>query len=554
MLAIIRKHDLPERFPDAVLADADRIDEEIAPEEIERREDCRGFDIVTIDPDDAKDFDDAIHVERLANGWRLQVHIADVSHYVKPGGALDKEAAVRGNSTYMVDRVIPMLPERLSNGICSLKPGVERLTMSAFIEFDRQGRVRHATFGRSVIRSAARLTYRQAFAILEGKPVPPTPNYERGGKVLLNASPTPLDVTPELRDRVKVAWELASLLRKNRFAAGSLDLDFPEVKVWLDDDGKAARLEKVENDISHQLVEECMLAANEVVAKELKERNTPAVYRIHEDPDPDRLNDFREMAATYGFRAGNLTNRHELQKLLASTHGSPEEYAIKLALLKSLMRARYATTPLGHYGLAKVNYTHFTSPIRRYADLLVHRSLDREKVGSIGELGEITEHISTTERTSSDAERDSTLLKKMEFFLRQLKSRKPEEFRAIVVDVRSYGLVVELPDCLVTGLIHVSALPDDFYTFDGTRLAFTGRRTGRRYSIGAELKVIIARVDAYKRQIDFAPVGEMKPGSNRQPEGRPSVARTQERPKPQGRRSNGGAKPKKREQRRPRRR
>ncbi len=544
MLSIIRKHHLPTEFPDAVEREAERIPEQIDPAEIARREDLRGKFVITIDPDDAKDFDDAIDVERTAHGWKLGVHIADVSHYVRPGNALDKEARKRGNSTYLADRVIPMLPERLSNGICSLKPGVERLTMSAFIEFDRQGKVRHATFGRSVIRSAARLTYRQAFAILEDRPAPPTPNYERGGKVLLNASPTPLEVTPELRERVKIAWELASLLRKNRFAAGSLDLDFPEVKVWLDDEGKAARLEKVENDISHQLVEECMLAANEVVAKELKERNTPAVYRIHEDPDPDRLADFREMAATHGFRAGDLTQRRELQQLLASTRGTPEEYAIKLALLKSLMRARYATACLGHYGLAKTNYTHFTSPIRRYADLLVHRCIAREKVGSIGELGEITEHLSTTERTSSDAERDSTLLKKMEFFLRQLDSRKPDEFRAIVVDVRSYGLVVELPDCLVTGLIHVSALPDDFYNFDSTRLAFVGRRTGRRYSIGAELKVIIARVDAYKRQIDFAPVGEVKEAPARQLTGRPPVApRPSERAKPQGRRPPGGGKP-----------
>ena len=554
MLSIIRKHNLPVEFPEAVEREAERIPEQIEPAEIGRREDLRRKFVITIDPDDAKDFDDAIDVERTAHGWKLGVHIADVSHYVRPGNALDREAEKRGNSTYLADRVIPMLPERLSNGICSLKPGVERLTMSAFIEFDRQGKVRHATFGRSVIRSAARLTYRQAFAILEGKPVPPTPNYERGGKVLLSASPTPLDVTPELRERVKVAWELASLLRKNRFAAGSLDLDFPEVKVWLDDEGKAARLEKVENDISHQLVEECMLAANEVVAKELKERNTPAVYRIHEDPDPDRLADFREMAATHGFRAGDLTNRRELQKLLASTLGSPEEYAIKLALLKSLMRARYATTALGHYGLAKVNYTHFTSPIRRYADLLVHRSLAREKVGSIGELGEITEHISTTERTSSDAERDSTLLKKMEFFLRQLESRRPNEFRAIVVDVRSYGLVVELPDCLVTGLIHVSALPDDFYTFDPVRLAFTGRRTARRYSIGAELKVIIARVDAYKRQIDFAPVGEVQRPGAKPSAGRSQAARPQERANPQGRRPPAEARPKQRDNRRSQRR
>jgi len=550
MLSIIRKYSLPTAFPDAVEQEAERVPDHVEPSEIARRFDLREKFIVTIDPDDAKDFDDAIDVERTKNGWKLGVHIADVSHYVRPGNALDKEARKRGNSTYLADRVIPMLPERLSNGICSLRPGVERLTMSAFIEFDRQGRIVAATFGRSIIRSAARLTYRQALAILEDRPAPPTPNYERGGKVLLSASPTPLDVTPQLRERVKGAWELASLLRKNRFAAGSLNLDSPEVKVWLDDEGKAVRLEKMDNDISHQLIEEFMLAANEVVARELKERNVPAVYRVHEDPDPDRLADFRELAASHGFRAGDLTQRKELQKLLASTEGAPEEYAVKLALLKSLMRARYATTPLGHYGLAKVNYTHFTSPIRRYADLVVHRALAREKVGSLGDLNELTEHISATERVSADAERDSTLLKKMEFFLLQLAAKRPDEFRAVVVDVRSYGLVVELPDCLVSGLIHVSALPDDFYTFDSTRLAFVGRRSGRRYSIGAELKVIIARVDAYKRQLDFAPVGEVREGKQPRIEGRREIASTQQRPRPKGqRRDDRGKKSNRRGQR-----
>ncbi|HEX8294798.1 MAG TPA: VacB/RNase II family 3'-5' exoribonuclease [Chthoniobacteraceae bacterium] len=542
MLSIIRKHQLPMEFPDAVEREAERISEKIDPAEIARREDLREGFVITIDPDDAKDFDDAIDVERLPNGWRLGVHIADVSHYVRPGNALDKEARKRGNSTYLADRVIPMLPERLSNGICSLRPGVDRLTFSTFIDFDAQGRIRSARFARTVIRSAARLTYRQAFAILENRPVPPTPNYERGGKVHLAAAPVPMNVTPELRHRVLVAWELASLLRKNRFAAGSLDLDFPEVKVWLDDEGRAARLEKVENDISHQLVEECMLAANEVVARELKERATPAIYRIHEDPDPDRLADFREMAASYGFRSGDLTQRRELQQLLASTRGAAEEYAIKLALLKSLQRARYATEPIGHYGLAKVNYTHFTSPIRRYADLLVHRGLARENIGAIHELSEIATNISTTERASSDAERDSTLLKKMEFFQRQLESRKPEEFRAMVVDVRSYGLVVELPDCLVSGLIHVSELPDDFYTFDSTRLAFIGRRTGQRYGIGVELKVRISRVDAYKRQIDFVPIGDsVKQPQSKPREGRPALPQTDRGgDRRQGKRGGGG--------------
>jgi ribonuclease R len=553
MLSIIRKYQLAEDFPPEVHREAEQISETVPPEEIARREDIRHMPVVTIDPDDAKDFDDAIHVERTDQGWRLGVHIADVSHYVQPGTALDAEARKRGNSTYLADRVVPMLPERLSNGICSLKGGVDRLTFSAFIDFDAQGKIRGARFARTVIRSAARMTYRQAFAILTNQPVPPTPNYERGGKVHLAAAPVPLDVTPELRERVHTAWELASLLRRNRFAAGSLDLDFPEVKVWLDDQGRASRLERVENDISHQLIEECMLAANEVVARELKNRNVPVVYRVHEDPEPGRLLDFREFAASYGFKAGDLSKRSEVQKLLASTKGKPEEYAIRIQLLKSLKRAVYGTTPIGHYGLAKVNYTHFTSPIRRYADLVVHRSLatiaaahdrrshpsgDQRRAPTAAAMTEIAEHISKTERISADAERDSTLLKKMEFFQRQLEAKRPEEFRAIVVDVRSYGLLIELPDILLTGLIHVSALPGDFFQFDSTRLSFVGRKTRRVYKTGDLLQVIVCRVDAYKRQVDFVPVGEPTPAPpKRRPEARrPAPAQSP----PERKRQRGG--------------
>ena len=509
MLGIVRKYQLPLEFPAAVLREAERIPEQISAEEIAAREDLRALPVITIDPDDARDFDDAIHVERTNGGWKLSVHIADVSHYVRPGGALDKEARKRGNSTYLADRVIPMLPERLSNGICSLKPGVDRLAFSAFIDFNKAGAIKSARFARTVIRSAARLSYRQAFAILSGKrempPLPPSMQREtRGHATLADGPPVPVD--RGIAERVTIGWELASLLRRNRFASGSLDLDFPEVKVWLDEHGRAVRLERVENDISHQLVEECMLAANEVVAKEIKHRRTPSVYRIHEDPDPDRLSDFRELAATYGFKAGDLTQRREVQSLLSRISGAPEEYALKLGFLKSLKRAAYSTNPLGHYGLAKVNYTHFTSPIRRYADLLVHRVLAREKALSVATLGEAADHISTTERTSADAEKDSVQLKKMEFFQRQLATRKPEEFRAVVIDVRSYGLFVELPDVLVSGLIHVSDLPDDFYVFDPVRLAFSGRRTRKRFKLGDALKVMVCRVDAYKRQIDFVPV------------------------------------------------
>jgi len=277
MLSIIRKHNLPVAFPADVLRDAESVLPEVEAGEAARRVDLRNKFIFTIDPDDAKDFDDAIDVERTDDGWKLGIHIADVSHYVKPRSGLDREAKVRGNSVYLVDRVIPMLPEALSNGICSLKPGVDRLAFSVFAEVDRQGKVHSVRFAKSVIRSQVRLTYKQAFEILN---LPP-----RGDT---------------LAERVHTAWELASLLRKKRFAAGSLDLDFPELKVWLDGDGKPVRLERVENDISHQLIEEMMLLANELVGRELKLKRQPALYRIHEKPDPEKLQEFREFASGGG--------------------------------------------------------------------------------------------------------------------------------------------------------------------------------------------------------------------------------------------------------------
>jgi ribonuclease R len=494
MLSIIRKYHLPTEFPKNVLDQAERISEKIDPRQLEAREDLRNEFIVTIDPDDARDFDDAIHVEKLPNGaWRLGVHIADVAAYVEPESALDREARRRGNSVYLPDRVIPMLPEKLSNGVCSLKPGVDRLTHSVFVHFDRHGVTKSARFARTVIRSAHRLTYKQAYAILTSPP------------------------DGQLGERLHLAWELAALLRRKRFEHGALNLDFPEVKVWLDKKGYPVKLERVENDESHQLVEEFMLIANEAVARELKKRAIPTIYRVHENPDPEKLAEYREFVLSFNYRVGDLTHRAELQRLLESIHGKPEEQALKVALLKSLKRAVYSSQPLGHYGLAKANYLHFTSPIRRYADLVVHRAL-----GSVGaprrpdagarrsyhpDMGEITsgaEHLSTTERTAADAENDAAQMKKLEFFQRQLDDRNPQIFRAAIVDVRNYGLMVELPDALITGLVHVSSLTDDFYLFEPARRQLIGRRSRKRFSVGDELSVFVARVDAFKRQIDFA--------------------------------------------------
>jgi ribonuclease R len=486
LLSIIRKFDLPTEFPGNVLDEVSGIPQQVEARMLEGREDLRKQIIVTVDPDDARDFDDAINVERIDNHtWQLGVHIADVSAYVTPGSALDREARTRGNSVYLPDRVLPMLPEQLSNGVCSLKPGVDRLTQSVFIQFDKTGRSKSVRFARSVIRSAHRLTYKEAYALLQNPP------------------------KNELGERLHEAWRLASLLRRKRFEHGSLDLDFPEVRVYVDLAGKPVKLERVENDESHQLIEEFMLAANEAVAREMRHREVPTIYRVHEDPDPEKLAEYRELVLSHNHKVGDLSKRIELQRFLASLRGKPEEQTLKIGLLKSLKRARYAPQPLGHYGLAKSNYLHFTSPIRRYADLVVHRGLaernEKQRARTdMSQIASIAEHISGTERNAAEAEIDAVRMKKLEFFQQQLDRRDPQVFRATIVDVRNYGLVVELPDVLTTGLIHVSSLADDFYVFDSVRHRLIGRRSRKRFTVGDELRVFVARVDQFKRQIDFA--------------------------------------------------
>jgi len=505
MLSIVRKYDLPVEFPESVLEEANRVPERVDARALEGREDLRDKFSVTIDPDDARDFDDAIHVDKIDNqGWQLGVHIADVAAYVTPGSALDREARRRGNSVYLPDRVIPMLPERLSDGVCSLNPGVDRLTHSVFIQFDKEGRAKNARFTKSVIRSVRRLTYKEAFAILNSPP------------------------RDQLDKHLHQAWKLAALLRRKRFAHGALDLDFPEVKVHVDASGMPVRLERVENDESHQLIEEFMLAANEAVARELRHRSIPTIYRVHEDPDPEKLAEYREFVLSFKYKVGDLSHRAEIQRFLASIRGKPEEQALKIGLLKSLKRARYASQPLGHYGLAKANYLHFTSPIRRYADLVAHRALgrvdarrrpdgpsrtgiaerrpyhDHEPKIDMHEVESIAAHISATERTAAEAEIESVRMKTLEFFQRQLETRNPQVFRANVIDIRNYGLVIELPDVLTTGLVHISSLTDDFYLFQPDHRRLLGRRSRRRFGVGDSVRVFVARVDPFKREIDFA--------------------------------------------------
>lgn len=512
IVAIIRKYHLPVRHTEQTMAEAERIPERIAPTEYAKRLDLRGKFIVTIDPDDAKDFDDAVNVDELPDGgWRLGVHIADVSHYVQPDSSLDREARARGNSVYLVDRVLPMLPEKLSNNMCSLRPNEDRLTQSVFIEFTSKLVVRKTEFALSVIRSRQRLTYKEAFARLQSGVEAAVPAAKRGASETDAATTKGSD---ELTRELKKMWRLASHLRRQRFSHGSLNLEFPEVKVRLDKNGKPTHIEKVYYDISHQLIEEFMLAANEAVAKHICQLQVPCIYRIHEDPDLEKLRDFRDYAQSFGYKVGDVAHRQELQKLLKQVEGKPEEYAINLNLLRSLKQARYSPNPAGHYGLAKKFYTHFTSPIRRYADLVVHRTLltlmlrgraEHEKARrySVGELAKIAEHVSTTERVAAEAESESVELKKLEYFQQQLESRKLAVTEAVVCTVRNFGIFVELPESLVQGLVHISTLEDDFYTYDEKRERLVGKRTKRVIQIGDKLNVQVERVDVFKRQIDF---------------------------------------------------
>lgn len=486
--AIVHQHGINATFPSEVVAAAQAIPLEIPTEEIARRDDWRKRDVITIDPKTAKDFDDAILVEKTEKGWRLAVHIADVSHYVKPDGILDLEARERGNSTYLVDRVIPMLPEELCNGICSLVPQEDRLTKCALMEFDEDGKMLKSSFTDAVIRTPRKFTYEEAQTILERPGA--------GGK---------------LGERIHEAWKLASVLRKRRYANGGLDLEMPEVSILLDEKGVPTGYHREEYNESHQLIEECMLAANEAVARVVKNSRRPTIYRVHEDPDPDKLNEFAEMARGYGYKVGDLTNRHHIQKLLDEAKGSLEEPAIKVGLLKSLKRASYLATPDGHYGLAKTDYCHFTSPIRRYADLVMHRALQpllknkaekTDRTPDEKRCVEIAEHISNTERTSADAESESRRMKMLEWLELDSRKDKPTVFNAVITEVRAMGLFMECTDILQRGLVKREGFPEGRWFFEANSDRFSNSR-GQILQAGTRIKVLVETVDRIGMKVDF---------------------------------------------------
>jgi ribonuclease R len=496
IIGVIHRFGLRTSFPDAVLEEARAVPENPDEAEIARRRDWRDKLVITIDPADAKDHDDAIWVSATRDGWKLAVHIADVSHYIKPNSPMDREAIERGNSTYLVDRVLPMLPVELSNGICSLKPDVDRLTKCAVIDVRSDGSIARTEFVDAVIHSRAKLSYEQAQAILDGKPAPENSD-------------------PELVPMVKEAWSMASTLRSRRFGQGALDLEMPEIKIRLDRNGRACGADPVVHTESHQLVEECMLAANEAVAKILRERTKPTLYRIHDDPDPSRLMDYTETAKLHGYRPGDLTNRSHIQALLDQAKGSPEEHIIKLGLLKSLKRAAYSADPIGHYGLAKADYCHFTSPIRRYADLIVHRSLQPflsnpppqiDKTPSYADLIELARHISDTERGSAEAESETKQLKLYDYLQRILEMHDPHEFNGLITDARPMGLMVEIPDMSIRGVVKREDLPQGRWRFEAHRGAWVSA-DGAILQVGMRAPLHVVGVDHDKRFVDFAVAG-----------------------------------------------
>lgn len=492
MAAVIHRFGLRTTFPDIVLDQAKSVPESPDSAETARREDWRDKLVITIDPADAKDHDDAFWLESTASGWKLAVHIADVSHYVKPDTPMDQEARERGNSTYLADRVLPMLPVELSNGICSLKPHVDRLTKCVVMEVSHDGKVRRARFCDAIIHSRAKLSYEQAQTILDGgKPPKSSPD--------------------GLAAMVLEAWKMAAQLRKQRFLAGALDLEMAEVRIILDSKGRAVGAEPVVHTESHQLIEECMLAANEAVAALLRERVKPSVFRIHEDPDPSRLLDYTQTAKLHGYHPGDLTNRDHIQKLLDAAKGRPEEHLIKLGLLKSLKRAAYHADPLGHYGLAKGDYCHFTSPIRRYADLLVHRAIQPfllnrpahpDATPSHATLREISRHLSDTERNSAEAEAESRQIKLFEYLRSLVDANASHDFHGLVTDARPMGLFVEVPDLGLRGVVKREDLPEGRWFFESALLAWCSQR-GDRIQVGMRVPLRVVSIDAEKRFVDF---------------------------------------------------
>lgn len=486
---ILRKYGLTNRFPHDVMHEVKSVPSAVSEVEARERMDLREKTTITIDGETAKDFDDAVSIEKTANGYRLCVSIADVSHYVKEGSAIDREAFERSTSVYFPDRAIPMLPEALSNGICSLNPKVDRLTMTAEIDFDEHGRPVKKRFFESVIRSVERMTYTKVKKLIDDEDAELSKEYAH------------------ILHDIKIMAELADKLTKRRFEQGSIDFDLPEPQIIIDIEGKVEDIVRSERNVAHKLIEEFMLAANKAVADEFSKRGLPFIYRVHEEPDEESVHDFADFVASFGIRF-TPAGPKSFQNILAKFDGRPEQRLINHVLLRSMKQAVYSEENVGHFGLAFEDYTHFTSPIRRYPDLIVHRLLKRlvkrsytkdEQARMEGYLPHAAGHTSMRERKAMEAEREIADLKKCQF----MKDKIGEVFDGFISGVTSFGFFVELKDYFVEGLVHVSMLADDYYVFDEKRHSLMGERTGKRFTLADPVKVKIAGVDLERRRIEL---------------------------------------------------
>lgn len=503
MKVVMAKFALPDAFPPEVEAQATSVPQSVSPEDVAGRTDFRPWPTVTVDPETARDHDDAISLDRMPNGhWLLGVHIADVAHYVREGTSLDQEAYLRGTSVYFPDRVVPMLPHALSSNICSLVEGQDRLTQTVVMELDGHGKVLKADFHDGVIRSAARMTYQQVQKIVDGD----TQLRERFAALV------------PLFDRMD---ELAKLMRKRRYERGSLDFDLPEPKLVLDASGAMTGIIASERLDSMRAIEEYMLAANEAVAERLANASVGALFRVHEQPDAERVEEFCELVASFGYRIPtNLAEirPEDFQLILRQIAGKPEERLVSTLLLRTMRLARYHEENLGHFGLATQMYAHFTSPIRRYPDLVVHRALRALRQGSDeardaqlrDALPEMGRHLSEMERRSDEAERELVEWKKVRFMADKL----GDVFAGYVTGVQSFGLFVELDAVYVQGLVHVSSMSDDYYSFNDKAHLLKGENTKKTYRLGDRVEVQVVRVDLERRQIDFALVDVLERAAN----------------------------------------
>lgn len=488
---VIKKHGLASEFPESVVEEAvQAAAQPVSENEIQKRLDLRKLTMVTIDGEDAKDLDDAVSVERIEGGYRLGVHIADVSHYVREDSKLDKEACKRGTSVYLINKVLPMLPPQLSNDICSLNARQDRLAISCIMDIDQQGQVFNYEIRKSVIDVKERMTYNDVNKILAGE--------DDGLK----------DRYWDYIDNFFLMKELADIIRAERMSRGMLDFDFPESKVIVDDNGVPIEIKRREQGDGEKLIEDFMIKANETVAEHMHKKELPILYRVHENPDEEALVKLNHVLGVFGHQiSGRKIHPRSFQKVLEDIKGRPEEQMISLNLLRSMKHARYVPQALGHFGLASQYYCHFTSPIRRYPDLIVHRVLslildhnisERKKASLTSKMTEYGEHSTLQEIKAEEAERELVSIKKAQY----MEPFVGEEFTGKISSVLSFGFFVELPNT-VEGLVHISSIADDYYVFNDRNYTLVGNHTGRKFAIGDTVKVLLVKVDINEAKIDF---------------------------------------------------